>query len=366
MNPSLLLRAAGLTAVATMGLAACGSNSNGTSTTPGGSTSPTSSAACASGSVTGQGSTFQANIEKQWISDFANQCSGANITYTGTGSGAGIQQFGSGTIDYAGSDATMKPNEQAAADKRCGNPALHIPVTAGGVAVIYHVKGITSLNLSAATLAGIFDGSIKSWDASQIKADNPGVTLPPTAIKTYHRSDGSGTTKVFTGFLAADAPSVWKLGSDKSITWPSGLGANGSSGVVQGVQSTDGGVTYAEVSYAKQDNLPTAKVKGAQGDFTDISSATVSQSIASGFTVTGTGNDLSGKLDYTKMTGYPISTVSYVIVCTHYSDTAKGALIKAFLTYAVGAGQQQADALGFAPLPADLVTKDQAAITAMS
>lgn len=365
MNSTLLLRATGISVVAALGLAACGSNSNGTPAGPGGSSSPTSSSACATGSVTGQGSTFQANIEKQWISQFAGQCSGANITYTGTGSGAGIQQFGSGTIDYAGSDATMKPDEQSAADKRCGNPALHIPVTAGGVAIIFNVKGVTSLNLSAATLAGIFDGSIKTWDASQIKADNPGVTLPPTAIKTYHRSDGSGTTKVFTGFLKAVAPSVWKLGSDKSITWPSGLGANGSSGVVQGVKSTDGGITYAEVSYAKQDNLPTAKVKGAQGDFTDISSSTVSQSIDSGFTISGTGNDLAGKLDFTKMTGYPISTVSYVIVCSHYSDAAKGAVIKAFLTYAVGAGQQQADALGFAPLPATLVTKDQATISSL-
>ena len=364
MKPSLLLRATGISVVAAIALTACGSDNNGTPVASG--SSPNGSGNCATGSVTGQGSTFQANIEKQWISDFAGQCSGANITYTGTGSSAGIQQFGSGTIDYAGSDATMKPDEQSAADKHCGNTAVHIPVTAGGVAIIYNVKGVSSLNLSAATLAGIFNGSIKTWDAAEIKQDNPGASLPSTAIKTYHRSDGSGTTKVFTGFLDADAPSVWKLGSDKSISWPSGLGANGSSGVVQGVQKTDGGITYAEVSYAKQNNLPTAKVKGAQGDFTDISSSTVSQSIDSGFTVTGTGNDLAGKLDFTKMTGYPISTVSYVIVCSHYSDAAKGALIKAFLTYAVAAGQQQADALGFAPLPAALVAKAQSTIAALS
>ena len=174
MNPSLLLRVTGISVVAALGLAACGSDSNGNPTTGG---SPSASSSCATGSVTGQGSTFQANIEKQWISDFAGQCSGANITYTGTGSGAGIQQFGSGTIDYAGSDATMKPDEQSAADKRCGNTALHIPVTAGGVAVIFNVKGVTSLNLSATTLAGIFDGSIKTWDAGAIKNDNPGVTI---------------------------------------------------------------------------------------------------------------------------------------------------------------------------------------------
>lgn len=366
MKSSLVLRATGISVVAAVGLAACGSNNNNSPSATGTSSSPSASTACATGSVTGQGSTFQANIEKQWISQYTGKCSGAQITYTGTGSGAGIKQFGSGTIDYAGSDAVMKPAEQAAADKRCGTKALHIPVTAGGVAVIYNVKGVSSLNLSAATLAGIFSGSVKTWNAAEIKQDNPGASLPSTPIKTYHRSDGSGTTKVFTGFLQADAPSAWKLGSDKTISWPSGLGANGSSGVVQGVKNTDGGITYAEVSYAKQDSLPTAKVKGAQGTYTDISSTTVSQSIDTGFTVTGTGNDVSGSLDFTKMTGYPISTVSYVIVCSKYTDTAKGALIKAFLTYAVADGQQQADALGFAPLPTSLVTKDQAAITSLS
>ena len=365
MNASLLLRATGVSVVAVLGLAACGSNNNN-STNPGGSTSPTASSACATGSVTGQGSTFQANIEKQWISDFTGQCSGAQITYTGTGSGAGIKQFGSGTIDFAGSDATMKPDEQSAADKRCGNPALHIPVTAGGVAIIFHVKGVTALNLSAATLAGIFDGAIKTWDAAEIKNDNPGVTLPPTAIKTYHRSDGSGTTKVFTGFLAADAPSVWKLGSDKSINWPSGLGANGSSGVVQGVQTTDGAITYAEISYAKQDNLPTAAIKGAKGGYVNISAATVTKSIKSGFQVTGTGTDLAGTLTFPKMTGYPISTVSYVLVCSKYSDAAKGAAVKKYLQYAAGVGQQEANALGFAPLPKSLDRKVLASISAIS
>jgi phosphate transport system substrate-binding protein len=362
---TLATRALGVSALAGLALAACGSNSNGTA-----SNQPSSSAsagACASGSITGQGSTFQANIVKQWASQFANQCSGAQVTYTGTGSGAGVTQFGKGTIDFAGDDAALKASERSAADAACGSTALELPVTAGGVAVIYNVKGVTNLQLSAATLAGIFDGSIKTWDDPKIKADNPGVTLPMTTIKTYHRADGSGTTKVFTGFLQADAPSIWKLGSDKTISWPGGQGANGSSGVVAGVKSTDGGITYAEVSYATQDSLPTAKVKGgAATSYVGISASTVSQSIQSGFVVTGTGNDLSGTLSYTKMTGYPISTVSYDIVCSKYKDATKGKLVKAFLLYAVGTGQSQADSLGFAPLPTDLVSKAQASLATIS
>jgi phosphate transport system substrate-binding protein len=366
VKQSLAARAIGVTAIAVIGLSACGSNSNGSSPSASSTTNASSSTGCASGSLSGQGSTFQQNIEKQWTSDFQSKCSGAQITYSGTGSSAGVQQFNNGTIDFAGSDATFKPDELTAADKRCGGTALTIPVTSGGVAVIYHLTGVSKLQLSAATLAGIFDGSITKWNDAKIAADNPGVTLPSTTIVTYHRSDGSGTTKVFTGFLMNDAASVWKLGSDKTITWPSGSqGAKGSDGVTAGVKNTNGGITYAEVSFAQQDGLPTAMVKGAAGTFQQISADSVAQSIQSGFTVTGTGDDVSGTLAYTKMTGYPISTVSYVMVCQHYSN-GKGALVKDYLNYVVGPGQQSANSLGFAPLPASLVSKDQAAINSIS
>jgi phosphate transport system substrate-binding protein len=353
VNVSLATRAIGLTAVAALSLAGCGSNNNGGST----NTGSTSSAGCATGSLNGQGSTFQQAIEQQWASDFAGKCSGAQVTYTGVGSSAGIEQFGNGTIDFAGSDVTMIDTEQTAADKACGSPAIAIPVTAGGVAIIYNVKGVSNLQLSANTLAGIFMGKIKTWNDAAIKAENSGVTLPAEPIKTYHRADGSGTTKVFSGFLDATAKSVWKLGADKELSWPSGQGATGSDGVTQGVKNTEGGITYAEVSYAKQNNLPTAKVKGTTGDYAEISGDTVAQAIDSGFSVTGAGNNLAGSLDFTKMQGYPISTVSYVIACSKYKDASKGKLVKAYLTYALGGGQSKADSLGFAPLPSSILDK---------
>ena len=358
MKLPVAARAVGVTAAVALAVAACGSDNNATTNTSAGGS-------CASGSVTGQGSTFQQNIEKQWISDFGSKCSGAQITYTGTGSGAGIQQFGSGTIDYAGSDVVMKSDEQSAADKACGSTAIHIPVTAGGIAVIYNLDKVDNLQLSADALAGIFSGAIKNWNDPKIAADNAGAKLPNTPIKTYHRADGSGTTSVFTGYLDAAAKGAWALGSGKTVNWPSGQAANGSSGVVAGVKQTPGSITYAEVSYAKQNSLPTAKLKNSAGSYVDLSAASVSQSIDSGFSVTGNGNDLAGTLDFTKMTGYPISTVSYVIACSTYKDAKKGAVVKEFLDYAVGDGQGQADALGFAPLPSSLVAKAKSAIAAI-
>lgn len=357
MNPMKQAAFAGMAAVSLITLAACGSD-NGTKATP----SSTSKSDCGKGQVSGAGSTFQQNIEQQWIKDYTAKCPGAQVNYQGTGSGAGIENFGTATIDFAGSDVVMKPDEQAKADARCGGKAIHVPVTAGGVAIMYNLKGVDSLNLSAKTLAGIFQGTIKKWDDPQIAADNSGVKLPATSIASYHRSDGSGTTSVFSGFEKANAPDVWKLDVGKQLNWTGGQAAKGSDGVTAGVKQTDGAVTYVEVSFAKANNLPTAKVKGAGSDFAELTGANVSKFLASSFSVTGTGGDLSGKLAFTGTDGYPISTVSYVITCEKGKDAAKAKLIKSFLSYAVSDGQATADSIGFAPLPSAIA--DQAKTTA--
>lgn len=353
MKVSLVTRTAGFAVVAALGLAACGSSSSGGSGGGGGTTT-----------LTPQGSTFQQTIEQQWASQYQQTNSNVQVTYTGTGSSAGIAQFTAGKIPFAGSDVTMDSTEQAAANSACGSTALTIPITSGGVAIIFNLQGVSNLQLSADTLAGIFMGKITKWNDPKIAADNPSITnLPDTAITTFHRSDGSGTTSVLSSFLDATAKPVWTLGADKELSWPSGQGAEGSSGVVAGVKSTDGGITYAEITYAKQNSLPTVAIKGASGGYESISSATVAKSIQTGFSVTGTAPDLAGALDFAKMTGYPISTVSYVLVCSKYSDAKVGAAVKEFLTYAAGDGQSQSDALGFAPLPSSL---DQKALTSIA
>ena len=380
-----------LTAGALLAAAACGTNNNSSSksstsastSAPAAATTsaaaastssaaaasaPAAAAACATGTLSAQGSTFQANMETQWSKDFGTQCSGAQINYQGTGSGAGITAIGNGTADFAGSDVTMKDKEQTAANAGCGSTAITIPITTGGVAIVYNLKGVDGLKLSATTLAGIFQGTISKWNDPAIAADNSGVTLPSTPISVFYRNDSSGTTEVFTTFLQQLAGNAWKLGTNKTITFfTAAQGAKGSAGVAAGVTQTAGGVTYDEESYAKAQSLPVAQVKGAGSGFASPTTADVSKSVGEGFTVVGTGNDLAGKMDYTKMAdGYPISTVSYAIVCSKYKDAAKGSLVKAFLSYAVGKGQAVADGLGYAPLPTDLASKDAASLSAIA
>jgi len=346
---------------AAVAVAGCGSD-NGAA----GNAATTATAGCANGTLAGGGSTFQLNVEQQWAADFSQQCSGAKVNYTGVGSGAGIQQFGAGTIDFAGSDVAMVDSEQSAADKRCGGKAVTFPVTAGGVAIIYNVDGVKGLKLSADTLAGIFQGTIKRWDDPAIKAENPDASLPDTPVVTYHRADGSGTTAVFSAFEDAAAPHAWKLGSDKQLNWPGGQGATGSDGVVQGVKSTNGGITYAEVSYATANNLPTASVKGASGDYVQLTADTVSQAIDTGFSPTGPGADVVGPIDVTKLTGYPLSTVSYAIVCQTYDDSGTAELVKDYLGYALAGGQTGVTALGYAPLPDSVTSAAKTALESVS
>jgi phosphate transport system substrate-binding protein len=360
---SLVMRAAGIATVAALGLAACGSSSSGNGGSGGGGNVGSST------SLSPQGSTFQQTLEQQWATKFHAANPSDQITYTGTGSTAGIAAFTQGTTAFAGSDVTMTSQEQSQANNACGSTALTLPITAGGVAIMYNLPGVTKpLNLSASTVASIFMGKVTKWNDKLIAQDNPGVTLPSTPISVYHRADGSGTTAVLSGFLDAAAPSIWTLGVNKQFSnWPTGSGATGSSGVAQGVKSTPGGITYAEITYAQQDSLQTAAIKGFGKSYVSLTNSTVSKSIATGFSVTGSGkDDLAGALAFNKMKGYPISTVSYVLVCSTYKNAGVGALVKKYLTYAAGPGQAEGPGLGFAPLPTGLDTKVKASIASIS
>jgi phosphate transport system substrate-binding protein len=353
---------AGLVAVGALSLTACGSDNNS-------STDSAAKIACASGDIKGAGSTFQKNIVSEWIKDYTDACKDAKVDYQGIGSGAGIKQFGEGTIDFAGSDSTMKDDEQAAADAKCGSPAIHIPVTAGGIAVAYNLPGVKGLKLSPKTLAGIFQGTITKWDDAAIKADNADATLPSTAITAVHREDSSGTTKVFSGFLDKTAASAWRLGADKELTWPATVqGAKGSDGVTQAVSSAEGGITYVEKSFVDSSTaLAAAKVQNSAGEFAELSGDSVSEAHA-GATTDAKGGDIKVSIDFTAIKGdaYPITAISYEIVCSKGKDAAKTALLTSFLTYAVGDGQDEAEDYGYAPLPDALATQVAASVTALS
>ena len=361
-----LTRTSTLTGLALAGLltlSACGSDDNtGSDTNASGNGS--TKIDCATGDLKGAGSTFQKNIVAEWIKDYTAACSGATLDYQGIGSGAGIKQFGEGTIGFAGSDSTMKDDEQAAADKTCGSPAIHLPVTAGGIAIAYNLPGVKDLQLSPRTIAGIFQGTVKTWDAAEVKADNPGVDLPKTAVTAVHRDDSSGTTDVLSKFLTATAASDWKLGTGKELEWPAAVqGAAKSDGVTQAVSGTEGAVTYVEKSFVDSASLGAAKVKNGAGEYAELTAANVSTALG-GATVPDSGNDLKVKYDFANTTpgAYPITAVSYEIVCSGKANP----LLKSFLTYAVGAGQDSAEDAGFAPLPSALATKVQAAVASLS
>lgn len=350
----------GLVALGALSLTACGSDNNDGETAA-------ADISCATGDLKGAGSTFQKNIVSEWIKAYTGACKDATLDYQGIGSGAGIKQFGAGTVDFAGSDSTMKDDEQAAADKRCGSPALHLPISAGGISVAYKLDGVDGLQLSPATLAGIFQGTITKWDDAAVKADNPEASLPSTAITAVHREDSSGTTSVFSKFLAKTAAADWKLGEGKELSWPAAVqGAKGSDGVTQAVLAVDGGITYTEVSYAENAGLSSAKVKNGAGEYTELTGETVSTALE-GAELPASGNDLKVSYDFANTTpgAYPITAVTYEIICTK-GDAGKQALLKSFLTYAVTDGQDAAEANGYAPLPSSVVDRVKTAVAALS
>ena len=338
----------------------CGTDDNttpGATTTPGDVTGP--QVACAEGTVSGAGATFPQTIVQQWIKDYTARCPGATVNYQGVGSGAGIQQLTAGTVDFGASDAVMRTDEQKAAEARAG-PVLHIPWTAGAIAVMYTLPQVRDLRLSPETLASVFAGRITRWDDPRLRADNPGAKLPPTGIQVFHRADASGTTSVFTSYLAAAAPGVWTAGAGKDVRWPVGQGAKGSDGVTRGVKQAHGAIGYAELSFGAASRVGIARIRNGAGEFVAPSASGVAATLAS----SQVPDDLKVRVDYsTAITGaYPISTPTWALVPAHPADPAKGRLLKSFLTYALTSGQAAAERLFYAPLPSSLADRARAAV----
>jgi phosphate transport system substrate-binding protein len=359
---------AGIALTATLALAACGSDNNETSTSPsaGGSGGTTGGPTCASGSLTAQGSSAQKNAMDEWIKGYQQACSGAKIDYQPTGSGAGITAFQGGTADFAGSDSALKDGDETTkATARCGGaPALNLPMVTGPIAIAYNLDGVKDLQLKPDTLAKIFSGSIAKWDDAAIKADNPSATLPSTAILAVHRSDSSGTTENFTGYLTSVAASSWTAGKDKVWKATGGQAEKGSDGIAAAVKKAPGAIGYVEWSFAKANTLSTAKIQNGNGEYTALTGEAAGKTIA-GAKVTGTGDDLKLSIDYTtKEAGaYPIVLVTYEIVCSKGTAADKLALVKGFLGYTASAdGQKVLDKLGYAPLPESVRTKVDASI----
>ena len=367
--------------VGTLALSACGSDATpanngngGDAQTSGGTTSAASgSAQCFSGDLTAEGSSAQKNAIDAAIKAYGEKCPDANVDYNPTGSGAGIKQFIAKQVSFGGSDSALKTVEKdghiEAADAKaaCGSDALNIPMVVGPIAVAYNVQGVDKLTLNAEVTAKIFDGKITTWNDPAIAALNKDATLPATPIKVYFRSDESGTTDNFTKYLNAAAPSVWTADPGKKWTGPVGEGKQKSAGVASAVQAQNGGITYVEWSYVKQNNLKMAAIDNGSGAV-ELSKESVGKTVATA-KQTGTGNDLALKLDYaTKESGaYPIVLVTYEIVCSKYPDATTGTNVKDFLTF-MSSPEVQAtfEELGYAPLPTEVQTKVTAAIATIS
>jgi phosphate transport system substrate-binding protein len=367
-------RLAAVAVVGALSLAACGTDDN-TGANSSGSSSASAPAAAGndnglSGTLNAAGSSAQANAIDQWKKDFQAKNSGVSLNYQPSGSGAGVQAFIAGTVDFAGSDSALKDDkgEPAQADARCKTgKAINIPMVTGPIAVVYNLPGVDGLQLSPKTLGGIFNSTITKWDDAAIKADNPDAKLPSTPIQAFHRADESGTSDNFTKFLKATAG--WPYEPAKA--WPAeakGQGSKGSDGIASSVKSTEGAISYVELSFAENSQLQKGKVANGAGEFVELSTDSAAKTVETA-EVTGTGNDLKLSIDYaTKTAGaYPIVLVTYEITCEKGLAPEQAKLVKEFLTYTSSdEGQAALKDLGYAPLAGELLTKVRTAVGAIS
>jgi phosphate transport system substrate-binding protein len=358
-------------AVLALALAACSSSSSTSSTTSpstspstapagGTSTSATPSAnASLSGTINAAGSTFQTNFQQSAIAEFKTVDPGITVNYGGGGSGTGRNDLYANTVLFAGSDSKIPTADKSKVP--AGKTVLYFPVQFGPVAIAYNLSGVSSLKLDATVLAGIFDGTIKTWNDPAITALNPGVSLPSASIATVVRSDSSGTTANFSQYLVDAAGTAWKLGTASTISFPTTAhAANGGSGVAQAIKSTSDSIGYVDASTAKASGLSVASVKNKTGAYVAPTSAGAA---AAAMQVTPSANLTFLTVDEPGATSYPITYQSWDLVYAQQPNANDAALLKAYLGYLLGAGQQLLTPLGLAPLPSSIDSKATAQLS---
>jgi phosphate transport system substrate-binding protein len=304
--------------------------------------------------ITGAGSSFAYPIYSKWASMYAEK-TGVKVNYQSIGSSGGIRQLSELTVDFGGTDGPMTDEQMAGAK---GGPIMHIPTVLGAVAIIYNVPGVSApLKFTGDVLADVFLGKITKWNDSRISALNPGAKLPAQDIVVTHRSDGSGTTYIFTDYLSV-ANQGWASGPGKSqtISWPVGLGGKGSEGVSGLVRQTPGAIGYVELSYAKQNKLQTALIRNPAGEWSAPTIEGVTAAAA------GSAAKLPANTDYRISIvnapgkgAYPISSFTWIILYTTPKDAAKSKKLVDFIRWALHDGEKAAPSLDYAPLPASMV-----------
>lgn len=299
--------------------------------------------------INGAGATFPYPLYSKWFAEYTKTHKDVEFNYQSIGSGGGIKQVLAGTVDFGATDAPMSDDEL----KQAKNPIAHIPTVLGAVTVAYNVKGVaTGLKLDGETLANIFLGAITKWNDAAIAKLNPKAKLPATDILVVRRSDGSGTTSIFSTFLAAvSADFKTKVGAGKNVTWPAGVGAKGNEGVTALVSQTEGAIGYVELAYAVENKLAVAAVKNLKGDF--VTPAVESISKAASNIKDGNGDLRISVINSDVKGAYPISSFTWILLPDDKNSAALKE-VRAFLGWAMKDGQKMAPALQYAPLPKKL------------
>jgi len=305
--------------------------------------------------INAAGATFPAPIYQKWFGDYHTAHPDVEINYQAVGSGAGIKQLTDGTVDFGASDMPMT-NEQIGAVKV---KPLHFPTVLGAVVLSYNIPGVTTpLKFSPDVVADIYLGKITKWNDAKIAKDNGGVKLPNEDIVVVRRTDGSGTTFVFTDYLSKISPE-WKtkVGANTSVSWPGQtLGGNGNAGVAGLLKQTQNSIGYVELIYAEQNKMPYASIKNSAGNFVKPTLDTVTAAAAAA------ANDMPAdfRVSITNaggMNAYPISTFTWLLIPSQFPDAAKAAAIKGFLEWMLADGQKYAAGLTYAPLPKEVAAK---------
>ena len=356
----------------TMSLAACGGQQTaenpGTKESPSGTATETTASSPGKldlgGNVTltGAGASFPAPLYLTWFDALNKKYPTLKVNYQSVGSGAGVEQFTKGTVDFGASDVAMKDEEiqKIAQDKG----VLLLPMTAGSIVMAYNLPDVAELKLPRAVYTDILLGKIKTWNDPKIAAANAGVNLPNQPITVIYRSDGSGTTGVFTKHLSAISPE-WKttVGEGKSVKWPVGVGAKGNEGVTAQVTQTQGSIGYVEYGYAKENGLKFAALENKAGNVVTANEQSAAKTLDA---VTLPENLRAFISDPEGADSYPIVTYSWILAQKKYADPAKAKAVEAMIEYGLTEGQKQATELGYVPLPASVVTKVAAAADAIS
>jgi phosphate transport system substrate-binding protein len=309
--------------------------------------------------LSGAGASFPAPLYQRWAVEFNKLHPNVQVNYQSVGSGAGVKQFMQGTVDFAASDAAMSDEEIA----KVKQGVVMVPATAGSIVIAYSLPDVADLKLSRDTYVGIFLGKVTKWNDPAIAKDNSGVNLPNLPINVATRSDGSGTTFVFTKHLAAiNKDFAEEVGSDKSVTWPVGASGKGNEGVTALIKQTPGTIGYVEYGYAVNNGLSMASLQNKSGKFvkpTDASGEATLANVKFPENLRVWPEDPDGDEDY------PIATFTWLLLYKKYSDSAKLKALKEFIAYGLTDGQKFASELGYTPLPAAVVEKSKAALASV-